>query len=257
MKTAAELNRARNRNRLEDTRLIMHVKVTFIADVLGTASADPDIHGTYVASKIKKKQRIAEKLIRHQLTDEEKDERVRQELEDVMNADPNQEVAKGKTVFPRNDKGEPILFDYQVKGFFKSACGYLRTVPESESHNYKSYRSRIDQGIFVYSDAGKAHMAFDSGVMEDKEVREIVIHSDKPVGDCQRPLRASTPQGDRVAISDSDSIAAGAWMIFDIVSLGGEKDREMIEEWLDYGAFNGIGGWRNARHGSFIWEYVD
>ena len=32
---------------------------------------------------------------------------------------------KAMTIFPRSAEGQPILYDYQVKGFFKDACGML------------------------------------------------------------------------------------------------------------------------------------
>ena len=37
-------------------------------------------------------------------------------------------IAKGKTVFPKDENGHPFLFDYQIKGFFKNAAkafGYV------------------------------------------------------------------------------------------------------------------------------------
>lgn len=34
------------------------------------------------------------------------------------------------------------------------------------------------------------------------------------IGDCQRPLRVQTMQGDRAAIADSEAIARGAWCEF-------------------------------------------
>ena len=32
------------------------------------------------------------------------------------------------TVFPRTEDGRPFLYDYQIKGFFKDACGCLSRV---------------------------------------------------------------------------------------------------------------------------------
>lgn len=260
MATAAELNKRRTRGeRLRKNALVMHVRLTFMNELLGTASGNEDIHGTYVAGKIKKKQKASQKYIREGLTDEQRDELVHQELEDIKNLNADEEITKGKTFFPRNDNGDPILFDYQIRGFFKSACGACRQIPESETtaKKFTAYKGKIDTLIQVYSDVRKSKDAITNGTVEDKTIREIVIHTNKPIGDCQRPLRASTPQGDRVAISDSESIAPGAWAEFDIVSLLGEGSRGMIEEWLDYGYDNGIGGWRNSRKGSFIWDYVD
>ena len=73
--------------------------------------------------------------------------------------------------------------------------------------------------------------------------------------ECQRPLRAQTPQGERVSIAISDMIAAGAQIEFTIQYLN-EKDERFIREWLDYGQLNGIGQWRNSGKGRFTWEAV-
>lgn len=230
-------------NEIQKKQLTMRVRLEFIDDLLGTASGDPDIHGTYVAGKINDAKKAKEVIA--SLSEEERDRRVQEEVEAVKRLDVDSELQKGKTVFPRNANGEPILWAYQIKGFFKSACSACQKIPGSASSGVKAYKKKIDLGVFVFPD------------VDDITGREIVIHTDKPIGDCQRPLRAQTPQGERVAISDSESIAKGAWIEFYITSLAGEKDREIIEEWLDYGRYNGIGGWRNSSKGSFLWDYVD
>ena len=47
------------------------------------------------------------------------------------------------TIFPR-DNGVPIYWDYQIKGFFKDACGMLRKVTGSKSSKIKAYKKEID-----------------------------------------------------------------------------------------------------------------
>ena len=67
-------------------------------------------------------------------------------------------------------------------------------------------------------------------------------------------------QGERVAIADSEEIKAGAWIEFDVVVLAHDKKplgRELVEEWLEFGEFNGLGQWRNAGHGAFRYEIVE
>lgn len=34
-------------------------------------------------------------------------------------------------------------------------------------------------------------------------------------------------------------------------------DWRLIEEWLDYGMFNGLGQWRSSGKGAFKWSYVE
>ena len=198
----------------------MHVKITFIDSVLGTASGNPEVHSDYIASKAPDAKSMEEEVA-------------------AIGADGVEQ--KQMTVFPRDQDGNPIFWNYQIKGFFKSACSALSKIKGTKSSGLKAYKKQIDLRIFVFPDA------------KDRSSRDILIHTDKPVGVLQRPLRASTAQGERVALASSEMIEAGAWCEFDIVMLNNE-DEALVREWLDYGSLNGLGCWRNASHGAFTWE---
>ncbi len=77
------------------------------------------------------------------------------------------------TIFHKSEDGKPFVYDYQVNGMFKDACGMLRKVKGSESSKIKAYKKEIDSLIFV------------------KE-RKIPLIFDGDMGTCQRPLRANT-----------------------------------------------------------------
>lgn len=142
-------------------------------------------------------------------------------------------VEKTMTVFPR-DNGVPIYWDYQIKGFFKDACGMLRKVAGSKSSKIKAYKKEIDGLIFV-------------------EERKIPIHFDGEMSTCQRPLRGQTAQGERIALANSESIPAGSWVEFTVKCLC-DSHEAVVREWLDYGELRGIGQWRNSGKGRFKWE---
>lgn len=201
-----------------------HIHIDFIDDVLGTAPGDPDIHGSYVSSKAPDAAT--------------KEEEIAAIGEDEFRA-------KGKTIFPTDKDGTPIFFTYQIKGFFKSACSAQRTLKGTLSSKVKAYKKKVDLQIFVYPDA------------DDPSGRKVRIHTTKAgVGECQRPLRAETMQGPRVAIADSESIEKGSWIEFDVVVLD-EGDWDLVKEWLDYGRFNGLGQWRNSGKGAFVWHEIN
>lgn len=192
------------------------VKLTFLEEVLGTASADKEIHDTFIASKAP-------------------DSPSRKEEIEALSVE--EVIEKSMTVFPRNADGKPIFWDYQIKGFFKDACGMLRKVPDSASSKIKAYKKEIDGLIFV------------------KE-REIPIIFDGEIGSCQRPLRAQTAQGERVALANSETVPAGSTIEFTI-QLMCDTHEKAVREWLDYGVFRGIGQWRNSGKGKFEWSEVE
>lgn len=144
---------------------------------------------------------------------------------------------KGMTVFPRAN-GYPSLYDYQVKGFFKDSCGMLARVKSTKSSSLKAYKKIIDGLIFV-------------------EPRHIPISVNGEIGECQRPLRAPTPQGKRVALANSEEIPAGSTIEFEITMLDEKAHKDIVLEWLDYGRLRGIGQWRNSGKGRFTYEVLE
>lgn len=192
------------------------VRVHFEEEILGTASANKEIHEEFIASKAPDAKSVEE---------------------EVAAVGAEEVFEKSMTVFPRNAEGQPIAWDYQWKGFFKDACGMLRKVEKSECSKIKAYKKEIDGLVFVTP-------------------RQIPIEYQGQIGTCQRPLRAQTAQGERVALASSECIPAGAEMTFEIVMLmdGHEK---AIREMLDYGILRGFGQWRNSGKGRFTYEIIE
>ena len=194
---------------------IMRVRLTLTEEVLGTASNNPEIHSDYIASKAP-------------------DAKSREEEIEAIGVDA--EVEKSMTVFPRNENGDPIMWDYQIKGFFKDACGMLRKVTGTKSSKIKAYKKEIDGLIFV-------------------QERQVPFVYEGEMGNCQRPLRAQTAQGERIALANSETIQAGAFCEFEVECLC-EDDLDMVREWLDYGKYHGMLQWRNSGKGTFTWEEI-
>ena len=192
------------------------VKLTFTEELLGTANSDPNIHGEYIASKAPDAKSVEE------------------EIESIG---VDAVIEKGKTIFPRDENGNPFIYDYQIKGFFKDSTGVLRKVKGSKASKVKAYKKEIDGLVFV-------------------SPRKILLNTnDKPLGDCQRPLRASGPQGERVAISHSETAPAGT-TIECIISCLTPEMYDLVLECLDYGKLRGLGQWRNSGKGRFEYEII-
>ena len=191
----------------------MKVRLTFIEEILGTASNDKELHAEYIASKapdaISKKEEI--------------------EAIGVEGV-----IEKGKTVFPKDENDNPFIYDYQIKGFFKNAAKAFNYVKK-----LAAYKTKIDNLIFV----------------NERKIL-LQIPEGKEMGNCQRPLRAQTPQGERVALANSDSCPEGTVIEFTVMSMVDDL-MDNVEMWLDYGKLNGIGQWHNSGKGRFVWEKLD
>ena len=191
----------------------MKVKITLLEDMLGTAPNNKEIYTDYLASKAPEGKNVKDEI-------------------DTIDEPDGIEEMRQMTVFHRNpDTDQPIIFDYLVKGFFKNACSAMREVPKSESSKIKAYKKKIDNLVFVAPRMIDIDMA-----------GEMTI--------CERPLRAQTAQGERVALSCSESIPAGSTMEIEITTLTDDLMNTVIE-WLDYGKLNGLGQWHNSGKGRF------
>ena len=206
----------------------MKIRITLLDEMLGTAPNDKEIYGNFIASKSPDASTIEE---------------------EIASVGVDEVVEKSMTVFPRDEDGKPFIWDYQIKGFFKDACGMLSKVAGkdkitgkkkkavNESGKMTAYKKNIDGLIFV-------------------EPRKILINFEGEIGSCQRPLRASTAQGERIALANSETIPAGATMDIEIQLFSDDHEKAVLE-WLDYGKFRGLGQWRNSGKGRFTYEVLE
>ena len=189
-----------------------------LSPMLGSQPASEKIHSTFIASKAP------------QIMDDE-------EVPEVPDS-------QGLTVFYRDKNGNPILMDYQVKGFFKSAGRAL-----SKQNGVAAPVSKVDQFVFVTPRQ-----------IQLKRGGEVIT---EPDGIRERPLLAMTMQGQRTCTAASEYV--DDWEIVIEVELvtnyGTAKSKpvtfDIIEDWLDYGFYNGLGRWRNAGNGRFRWEEIE
>ena len=199
----------------------MKVKITLIEEVLGSSPSNEELLATYIASKAPT----------DELTSEEIDNIKAQNAEDRI------------TIFPRQADGTPFIYDYQIKGMLKDSCKALAAAGKAgypggkACAGLKAYKKLIDGLIFV-------------------SPREIPYNMNGMRMDyCERPLRASTPQGERVSIAKSETVPAGSTIEFEITCLD-PKLEDMVRECLDYGKLRGLGQWRNSGKDRYTWEEV-
>ena len=195
----------------------MKIRLTNLTPILGTWPADPEIASKYIAS-------LAPNA-----------ETAKEEVERIGAAEYE---AKQMTVFFRNlDTMNPVIPEHMIRGFFKAACEAMRRSSDPvKSKKVSAYKKVITQTFII----AEHYIEF-----EDVSNDEIQIN--------QRPLRASTPQGDITALSSAEEIPAGKHLTFTLYLLD-ENQEDLARELLDYGIFSGLGQWRNAGYGKFIWE---
>ena len=142
----------------------LKVRLTLTEDILGTLPSDPEIYHTFIASKGEKASEEDEQMGKTREFIEENQEEDRPET---------------LTVFVRDDEGNPCVYDYLIKGFFKNANKALRLADDSKCKKLSAYKTKIDNLLFV-------------------SPRLIKLQTDAPITFCERPLRASTAQGESI-----------------------------------------------------------
>ena len=193
------------------------IKITFTEEVLGSAPANQDIYKDYIASRSPDAATLEEEIA-------------------AVGTDAVEE--KQMTIFPKmtiDDKAVPFVYDYQIRGFFKEMCGIIKKIDKTKSAGIKAHKKLIDNMVFV-------------------KPRQIPLElNGGEIGICQRPLRASTPQGERVALAMSETAPIGSTLTFTVVLMDDSTEAALME-WLDYGQWKGFGQWRNSGKGRFTYE---
>ena len=182
------------------------VRLTFTSELLGTISKDKDVYTKF----------IQQKAPGNNGSDE------LDTIEDIST------VGTGFHML----EGNPLIYDYVIKGFFKDACSMLRRANDTASSKVASFKKVIDGLVFPMP-------------------RRILIDTHgSDLGNLERPLRAQTAKGERVALAKSDTCPVGSTLDFELRVLGGVTEK-LLKEWLDYGSLRGLGQWRNAGYGTF------
>lgn len=193
--------------------MVKKYKLTFQEEVLGTTPNTEEVFREYIGKNAPNAPSIEEEV-------------------EALGVD--EVVDKGKTIFPK-EGGKPFVWDYQIKGFFKDACGMLSRIPDTESSKLKAFKKVIDGIVFV-------------------KPRKIFF-SACTIGNCERPLRVQGPKGERVALASSETVPEKTTIEFEVLIMNPGHEK-LVKEWLNYGALRGIGQWRNSGKGRFTYEEI-
>jgi hypothetical protein len=187
-----------------------HLKITFITPVLG-AQPQRDIAKDHLGKRF---------------------EEGGGQLPDDELATLDEELERGTTAFHKLPDGQPIFYDYQLKGFIKEAGRIFNGL-----RGVKGLKSKLNNFLFVTPRQIPL-------VMPDGAVIEYL----------ERPLRAETMRGPRVAIARSEMLPAGTWFECRLEVYDGPITKDIIVDLLSYGTRQGLGQWRNGGWGKFEFE---
>lgn len=142
--------------------------------------------------------------------------------------EPEQDVTGWTGFHTDPDTGELFLYEYVVKGFLKHAGNTMKDMV-----GVKNLRSKLNDFVFV-------------------SPRRILLGTTEPDGVLERPLRAQTARGPRVALAKSDLLNEGLTLSFVLTILPHKEVNEaVIVELLKYGELSGLGQFRNGGYGRF------
>lgn len=209
---------------------MLWIRYTLIEPMLGTKALNPKVFAEYIAKLAANELDKAEEIAAS--------DRTESLLMDPSLSDAERAEMSGTSVFHRNKQGQPIIWDYQVKGHFKAACTALRKAPGSKSEKVQAYQKMVHGNLFV----------------APRCIR-IVLPEGATMGVEERPIRVQGPQGERVALVRSESVPAGSTLDMQVLIVSPSL-KAAVMEWMSYGAFYGLGQWRNSGMGRFTWEEV-
>lgn len=208
----------------------MQVEIEFTEEILGTASANPDLHREFIASKGPSP-----------------------EQEVMALPDVDEALRKATTVFHRTEDDEPFLFDYQVKGFLKDACGMLKRITtlkkKQDGKEVVVRKGTLSSKLTAYK------KVIDGLIFPEPRMIVFELPDGVEMGWCERPLRAQTAQGERIALARSETIPAGSKIRFTLRLLDNQLV-PLVEEWLEYASLRGLGQWRNSGKGRFNYRVI-
>jgi len=206
---------------------ILKLNVTLTEEMLGMQPGNREVATEYLKKKFGGEEKIPAEIAK---SAEEEQEMVEEGIE------------KGTTVFPRNKDGQPILFDYQLRGALKDwiagmmEWGWKGKAGPGKGWNPWNYKKHIDSCVFV----------------RPREI-PLLIPEGGEIGLCERPLRAATMRGDRVALARSETVPDGTTFEAEIHLLKPSLEAD-IREIIEYGAtYRGLGQWRNSGKGAFTY----
>ena len=149
------------------------------------------------------------------------------------------------TIFHRQTDGSPLLLNYHVLGFLKEAgkvlngkAGAGRGVERGPASGVRNLRWKVSAYVSV-----------------SPRLIPLRLPDGEQLDYFERPLRAETARGPRVAIARSEMAPTGTWIECGLEVISSEISQDVLLDLLDYGWSHGLGQWRSSgAFGTFRYE---
>lgn len=273
-----------------------YIHATLVEPLLGSGSGNPEIHAEFIAARALDSAKAHEEA-----------SAITPPKVPTTDKDVEEEVEKASTVFARGTFGLH-MWDYQIRGFFKEALLTLIELGDGPTGMTKwSYKKAADAFLFVYprriylikpgvdirslpsmglwEETAKLPLLPDNGKRFTNEVPDTMKeHIWSALNTNERPLRAETMRGERVALARSEEAPAGTQVVFAVsILMPGEAAKaaakadeeekakvgkkgkrtnasindDIIKDCLDYGQKKGFGQWRSGGFGRFVYSKLE
>lgn len=206
------------------------VRLTFTEPTLATSPGNKELLEEFIAKKAPNSEKAAEELAA---------------------APADEQTEKASTVFPRDTEGYLHCWDYNVRGMLKEKIAMLIETGDLDRLSKWSYKKAVD--LFVHANPRRLYFTKDGSKIK------------QPDGTLQRPLRATTMQGDRICLARSEYLSPGTQLEFEVECHLAEPEKkkttavvdvDTVKECLDLLQFVGFSQWRGGGFGKCTWEEV-
>jgi len=234
------------------------VRATILEEMLGMTPGNQEAFTKFLEFR---KAKLGVKAA--QISDEKSEEELKAlKLKvDEMKAD---NTENSVDVFPVAEDGTPIIWDYQIRGFFKDSMKALKdmlaikkTKGDGDDERAAAIKKLSKMTVAAVAGFNKMPATWvDRGVFVGPRQIKIEMPEGGQVGYCQRPLRVEKFPKDITSLKCSETAPAGSVIKFKIGILN-DADEKLVLACLHYGFLRGFGEWRNSGKGRFRFDLWD
>lgn len=232
------------------------VRATLLEEALGMTPGTPEAFTKFLEFR---KAKLGVKAA--QISDDKSEEELKalKFRVEEMKADNTEASVDVFSIDP--ETGNPIFWDYQIRGFFKDTMKALKDMlsikksKEGEDEVKTSALKKLSKmTVATVASFNKMPATWvDRGIFVGPRMIQIELPAGSKMGYCQRPLRVEKFPKDITSLKNSETVPAGSVIKFKVGILN-DADEKYVLACLHYGFLRGFGEWRNSGKGRFKFD---